>query len=142
MSWPRLLLLGFAGGALGVLVTHQGMVWLMHMAGWLPNPPYSLRPVAPFGVPAVLNAAFWGGLWGVALAALLRATGAPALLTGLLVGALGATLVGWTVVAGLKGLPLFAGGELARMWRGPLINGAWGWGAALFLLGLGAPFRR
>jgi hypothetical protein len=137
-----LLLLGFAAGALGVLVTHQGTVWLLHMAGFLPNPPYSLRPVPPLGIPAVLNAAFWGGLWGVALAALLRAARTPALLTGLLLGAFGATLVGWTIVAGLKGLPLFAGGEPARMWRGLAINGAWGWGAALFLLGLGAPFRR
>jgi hypothetical protein len=142
MTLPRLLLAGFLAGALGVLVTHQGTVWLLHMGGLLPNPPYSLRPVAPFGVPAVLNAAFWGGLWGVVLAALLRATGWPALVTGLLLGAAGATLIGWTAVAGLKGLPLFAGFELARMWRGPLINGAWGWGAALFLLGLGAGFRR
>jgi hypothetical protein len=142
MSWPRLLLLGFAAGALGVLVTHQGTVWLLHMGGWLPNPPYSLRPIPPLGVPAVLNGAFWGGLWGIALAALLRMTGAPALITGLLLGALGSTLVGWTIVAGLKGLPLFAGWELQRMWRGPVINGGWGFGAALFLIGLGAPFRR
>ncbi len=139
---PRLLLLGFLAGALAVLVTHQGTVWLLHMGGWLPNPPYSLRPIPPFGVPAVLNSAFWGGLWGIALALLLRATGWPSLLTGLVFGALAASLVAWTVVPAIKGLPLFARGDVSRLSRGPIINGAWGWGAAIFLGGMGVRLRR
>lgn len=141
----RTLGLGFAAGFLSVLVFHQGTAWLLHMAGLLQNAPFSMQPVPPLGVPRVLSAAFWGGVWGVVLAAILAARPAlPALLTGFLVGAVGATLVAWTLVAALRGQPLFAGCrpflgdcDLDRLWRGPLLNGAFGWGAALLLVAMG-----
>jgi hypothetical protein len=136
---PRALVLGFGAGFVSVLVFHQGTVFLMHhLAGLFGTPGYSFRPTGSFGVPSVLNAAFWGGVWGIAIAALLRwRRDWPDLLTGLLVGAIGATLVGYTLVAALKGLPLMGGWDPARWWRGMLVNGAFGFGTALLL----RPFR-
>ncbi len=85
----RALMLGFAAGVLSVLVFHQGTVWLLHMAGQLPNGPYSLRPIPPFGVPQIVNQCFWGGLWGILIAVLLRRLRVPDLLFGALFGAMG-----------------------------------------------------
>ena len=73
----RTLLLGFVAGVVSVLVFHQGTVWLLHMAGQVPNAPYGMRPIPPFGVPQIVNSCFWGGLWGVVIAALLRRLRVP-----------------------------------------------------------------
>ncbi len=35
----RTVMLGFAAGVVSVLVFHQGTVWLLHMAGPVPNGP-------------------------------------------------------------------------------------------------------
>ena len=59
------LVLGFIAGALATLVFHQGMVLILNTAGIIPVQPYSMRPIPPFGVPALLNSMFWGGLWGI-----------------------------------------------------------------------------
>jgi hypothetical protein len=144
----RTILLGFAAGFLAVLVFHQGTAVLLHLLttkahvatgvfGRVPFP-YNTAPVRPFGVPAVLSLAFWGGVWGIALAVLLRGARLPDLLSGFLFGALVTTLVAFTVVASLKGLPTFAGGNKQVWWRAGLLDGAWGWGTALVL----RPFPR
>jgi hypothetical protein len=144
----RAILLGFLAGFIAVLVFHQGAAWLLHMltvkaqigtgvfgrVGF----PWSMAPVKPFGVPQVLSWAFWGGVWGVLLAASLRGLKLPDLLFGFLFGALVLTVVGFTLVATLKGQPLFANYNKQIWWRVALLNGAWGWGAALLL----RPLRR
>lgn len=128
------LALGFAAGFLAVLLFHQGMAVLLHFAGVLPSFPYSLAPRPPFGVPAVISASFWGGVWGVALALLLAARpGWPAIPVGLVFGAVALTFVALTIV------PLFRGQSVAvldpnRWWRGGLLNGAWGLGTVLLLM--------
>jgi len=144
----RTILAGFLAGAVAVLVFHQGAAWLLHVltakagvgAGLFGRVgfPWSMAPVKPFGVPQVASWAFWGGLWGAALAALLRGLRPPDLLSGFLFGALVLTLAGFTLVAALKGLPAFAGGNRQAWLRVALLNGAWGWGAALLL----RPLRR
>jgi hypothetical protein len=68
MTAPRAAIAGFVAGALAVLVFHQGALLALRLAGLVPAPPWRLAPVPPFGVPAVLSAAFWGGIWGIALA--------------------------------------------------------------------------
>ncbi len=144
----RTILFGFVAGFAAVLVFHQGTAVLLHLLtakagiatgvfGRVPFP-YNMAPVPPFGVPAVLSSAFWGGVWGAALAALLRGLRLPDLLFGFVFGALVATLVGFTLVASLKGLPQFAGYNKQIWWRVALLNGAWGWGTALLL----RPLRR
>jgi hypothetical protein len=132
-SPARIAVLGFLAGALATLVLHQIAIGVLHGLGILPNPPYSLRPVGPLRIPSVLNLAFWGGLWGIAWALLSERMriGWPIWLAGLVFGAVAPTLVGWFVVAPLRGQPLAQGFNLSRMWIGPVVNAIWGLGTAL-----------
>ena len=132
----RALMLGFAAGVLSVLVFHQGTVWLLNQMGVIPTGPYSLRPIPPFGVPQIVNQCFWGGLWGVLIAALLPRARGLELLFGAVFGAVALSFVNWVVLPAIKGLPYFAGGVPARLAAGLLIGGAFGWGVALILRGL------
>ena len=80
-------------------------------------------------MPQLASMAFWGGVWGMVIAAILAARPAwPPMLVGLLVGAVGCVLVGFTLVAALRGQPLMGGFDPNRWWRSILINGAFGWG--------------
>ena len=132
----RALMLGFAAGVLSVLVFHQGTVWLLNQMGVIPTGPYSLRPIPPFGVPQIVNQCFWGGLWGVLIAALLPRARGLDLLFGAVFGAVALSFVNWVVLPAIKGLPYFAGGAPTRLAAGLLIGGAFGWGVALILRGL------
>jgi hypothetical protein len=134
----RQIIYGFLAGALGVLTVHQGVLWALHATGFAPWPAYRVDPTRPFGVPQVLSAAFWGGLWGIliypvasaqetrmrgvvvagAVAALLP-TLAGALLLGLRISTLGA--------AGLGSTP-----RLQALAASILVNGAWG--ASVFVI--------
>lgn len=138
MSIGRILL-GFAAGALAVPVFHQTALFLLHAAGVGPAA-WNMTPVPPLGVPALLSAAFWGGLWGSALALaepfFPRGAG-PYWLAALAFGAVLPTLVVWTVVLPLKGVPLGAALAWPSIVIGPVVNGAWGVGAALLLRMLG-----
>jgi hypothetical protein len=133
-SLPVLLLLGFAAGALATLTFHQLTVWLLTAAGAIQGNPYSLRPVVPLGVPQFINIAFWGGLWGCVFALIAERfpRSWPLWLAGFVFGAIAPTLVGWFVVAPLRGQPVAQGFNPARMWAGPVINGMFGLGTAVF----------
>jgi hypothetical protein len=128
----RIIVLGFVAGAVGVLVFHQGVLLILHALGLVPFAAYSFQPTKPLGVPTVLSLAFWGGLWGIALVALMeRVRRADSLWVALIFGGLFPPLVAALVVTPLKG------GDMAR-WTQPaviliafLINGAWGLGTAL-----------
>jgi hypothetical protein len=133
-SPAMVLLLGFVAGALAVFTFHQITIWLLASLGGGQGNFYSMTPVAPLGVPQVVNQAFWGGLWGCVFALLAERFPRhwPLWLAGFVFGAIGPTLVGWFVVAPLKNQPIAQGFNPARMWRGPIINGMWGLGAAVF----------
>ena len=127
---PKLLALGFAAGFLAVLVFHQAVIAAMWAGGIVPFAPYSLAPRPPLGVPTFLSLAFWGGVWGVVIAAVARARPSwPPVLIGLVVGGVGCVLFGFTVVAALRGQPLMGGWDAGRWIRSIVINGAWGLGA-------------
>jgi hypothetical protein len=132
----RTILLGFAAGVVSVLVFHQGTVWLLHMAGQVPNAPYGLRPIPPFGVPQIVNSCFWGGLWGIVIAVLLRRLRVPDLLFGFVFGAVALGLTNWVVLPAIKGGAFFAGGDPRRLAITVAIVGTFGWGVALILRGL------
>jgi hypothetical protein len=134
-SSTRLVLFGFVAGFFGVLVFHQAVLAALHAAGLTPRGAWAMDPTKPLGVPLVVSAAFWGGLWGIVFALVTRRPAAlgPFLLTGLIFGAVLPTLVAWFVVAPLKGSPVAAGWKPQAMMIGPLVNGAFGLGTALLL---------
>lgn len=130
----RWLLAGFVCGAIAVLVFHQGAAALLHALALTPRAPYSMNATAPFGVPQLWSIAFWGGVWGIVLAAALaRLRGAALVGAATLFGAVLPTLVAWFVVAPLKGQPMAAGFVPAAMMIGPIVNAAWGLGTGLGL---------
>ena len=132
----RTLLLGFVAGAISVPIFHQLTVLVLHSVGLVPNPPFSFRPVPPFGVPTILNLAFWGGMWGLLFGAIMSAR--PqfwAIIVGICVGMLGAAMVNLTLLPYLRGLPMpFT--DLNRWWRPMLINGVWGLGMGIIFAAL------
>jgi hypothetical protein len=124
---------GFGAGFSAVMVFHQGTLTLLNTLGIAALKPFPMQPTWPFGVPQVWSLAFWGGVWGIAFAAVERwfPRGWMYWVSALLFGALGPTLVAWFVVFPLKGLSVAAGWHAPRMVTGLLINGAWGLGVAL-----------
>jgi hypothetical protein len=127
--------LGFIAGAVGVLVFQQAVIGVLQLLGVIPGTPYNMRPAPPFGVPQVFSSAFWGGVWGVLFAlASARLTARAYWAVALLFGAVLLPLVGWFVVAPLKGLPAAGGWQPSRMLLSVLINGVWGLGAGAALL--------
>jgi len=134
----RWLIVGFLSGAVAVLAFHQGAAALLHAAGFTPRAPYSFAATQPWGVPLVWSLAFWGGVWGVALAVAVRRLDRIAVVgASLLFGAILPTLVAWFVVAPLKGQPVAAGFVPAAMMIGPIVNAAWGLGTGLGLAWFG-----
>ena len=87
----------------------------------------------PLGVPLIASLCFWGGLYGLAFGLVLpRLPRASMWLLGLGLGLL-AAIVGWFVVAPLKGQPVAGGFVPLRMLVSVLINGTWGIGVGLIL---------
>src|SRR3954453_12724931 len=101
---------GFVAGFLAVLSFHQIPLLPLHLPGLVPSPPWNMAPVPPLGVPAVISAAFWGGLWGIVLALLAPRLGGEARswIEGILFGARVVAVVAWFVVRPIKGLPVGA----------------------------------
>jgi hypothetical protein len=102
----------FVAGFASTLAFHQGLLWLLYTGGLSPRAPWNMTPVPPLNSPAVISLAFWGGVWGIALWALIRASRGGAYWTkALVIGALGPSLVAWFVVMPIKGpwAPLAAG---------------------------------
>ena len=125
-------LAAFMAGALAVLIFHQGMLGVLYALGVTPAKPFDFQPTAPFGIPAVLSSAFWGGIWAIALSIVLRRLSGPFYwLAALLFGSLVLTAVAWLVVQPLEGRPLLW--QPSRVAVGLSVNGAWGIGTAILL---------
>jgi hypothetical protein len=136
---PRWLIVGFVAGFLSVLVFHQGAAAALHTLGVAPRAPYSMTATAPFSIPQVWSIAFWGGVWGVILAATFaRLRGAALIAAATAFGAALPTLVAWFIVAPLKGQPMAAGFAAPAMLVGPIVNAAWGLGTGIGLSLLGS----
>jgi hypothetical protein len=127
---------GFVAGFLATLVFHQTGLALLHSAGLAGGAAFDIRPVPPFGVPAVIQLAFWGGVWGIAFALVERVIArCPGgyWLGALLFGAIVPTTVFWFVVLPLKGLPAGFGFHFPGVVVPPIVDGLWGLGTAVFL---------
>jgi hypothetical protein len=137
---PRWMLVGFIAGAVSVLIFHQGAWALLHSMNFTPRAPFPMQPTQPFGVPQLWSLAFFGGIWGLLLAASFgRLDGARLVAASVIFGALLPTLVAWFVVAPLKGAPMAGGFAPAAMAFGLIVNAAWGLGTGLGLLFFGRP---
>jgi len=128
------LLRSFLAGFLSTVIFHQGLLALLHAAGVTDRRPYAVTPTPPFGVPAVISLAFWGGVWGILLWLAIRsAAGTAYWLLATVLGAVAPSIVALFVVFPLKGQPLAGGWQPAILVGALLLNGAWGFGVALFL---------
>ena len=128
-------LLGFIVGAIAVLIFHQGMWELLHIAalpGLTTSSWYPMDPIPPFGIPRILNLCFWGGLYGLVFGLLMPCFRLPIWLCGLITGFI-AAFVGLVVVAAVKGNPIGGGWAMLTWARSLLINGTWGLGLGLVL---------
>lgn len=126
------VIFAFIAGFIAVLAFHQLALTILHAVGVTANAPFPLHATKPFGVPQIWSLAFWGGIWGIVLIAILRLlSGAGYWLVALVFGAIAPTLVVWFVVLPLKGLPVGGGWHPAGIATGLIVNGAWGLGTAL-----------
>ena len=133
-SVGRNLIMGFIAAAIAVLTVHQLMYVLVTQLGLAKLEPWSMKGVAPYNVPTIVNAMFWGGLWG-ALFGLIhdKLPGGMFWLKGLIYGLLIVVLSNWLLLPLIKGnifgVPnqvLFAGGNTQRLIAGALILGGFG----------------
>ena len=139
------LALGFVGGFIATVVFHQIGLLVLHVAGITPALPYNTHPVPPFGVPQFISLAFWGGVWGIlfVLAEPIFARSPVVYWIGAIIfGAIFPTLVAWFVVLPLKGLPAGLGFHVPGVFVGPIVNGLWGLGTAIFLTLTAGPAAR
>ena len=129
-----LIVIAFVAGFLSVLIFHQPMLILLKAIALAPDKavPYAMSATSPFGVPRVFSLAFWGGVWGLILAiAVTWVSGLGYWLSGLILGALGPSLVNWFVVMPLKGQPVGGGWAVPGVVTALLVNAAWGLGTVL-----------
>ena len=104
------LLIGFLAAAIAVVVAHQVIVFILNQAGIWPAKPWSMAPTGPYQIPTIVNSIFWGGLWGVVYAIVHPyLPGNETWLKGLIFGLLIAVLSNFTLLALVKGQPLFMG---------------------------------
>jgi hypothetical protein len=124
--------IAFAAGFVSTLVFHQCVVALLHTLNIVPKPAWPMQGVPPFGIPAVISLAFWGGIWGVIIMPMIgKRRGASFWIAAILFGAIFPTLVAWFIVAPIKHQPIAGGWKPRSMMIGPIVNAAWGFGTAL-----------
>jgi len=132
-SPPLRALLGFVAAAISVLIFHQGMVAVLHslnVPGMPVAAPYPMQPTKPFGVPQIASLVFWGGLYGVVFGLLAPGMKGAMWVNGIILGVV-AAIVGFFVVAPIKGSPIGGGFDVMVWGRSLLINGCFGLGVGI-----------
>jgi len=120
----------YISGFLATLIFHQGIIAVLYLNGVIPIKPFNMNSTPPFGVPAVVSLAFFGGIWGVFLWRLVRRDqGVRHWLMSIIFGAIGPTAVAFLIVFPLKGISV----KLAMIPLGLVLNGAWGFGSSLLM---------
>lgn len=128
------IVIAFLAGFLATIIFHQIAVVVLNAFGGLPGnfTPWSMDPVAPFGVPTIISKAFWGGLWAILLSFVLKGRlGNAYWVSWTLAGAIALPLVAIFIVPPLKGAPIPDFAELMPPYA--FVNAAWGFGTALFM---------
>jgi hypothetical protein len=124
----------FVAGFIATLTFHQGLLHAFYLSGKFPSPAWNMAPVGVFHVPSVISLAFWGGVWGIALWAMIKKqSDTKQWLLALSLGAVLPSVVALLVVFPLKGMA-FAANWDPKMWGGAfLLNGVWGLGVYLLM---------
>lgn len=136
MSNTQRIAVGFLAAVLSVLVFHQGMILLLRETGLFGFPRTSIvwnlaaNPRA-FGLPTLVNLCFWGGLYGAVFGLLAGRVRIGNLPLALLTGA-ATTMVGFFVVAALRGTPIAGGWQPMAWLRGLSIGLSFGLGLWVF----------
>ena len=143
-DYPARILSGFIAGFIATLIFHQLSLWVLWLAGLAPFAPYSMAATKPFGVPAVISLALWGGVWGIIFALVDQKFPAKGgyWAAAFLFGAILPSLVALLFVLPLKGRPPGGGWHPSLLLTAFVINGAWGIGTGLILMVLTGWFRR
>jgi hypothetical protein len=132
---PGRYIAGFVAAFLATLVFHQIGLELCHLIRLTPGMPYNFT-INPWGVPAVISLAFWGGVWGLPFVLVepsFRRWPGGYWGGAIIFGAIFPTIFSWLVVAPLKGLPLGYGFHFPGLLIGFIVNGLWGLGTGVFL---------
>lgn len=124
-----LLTSGFLPGFISTLTFHQIALTVFWSLGLVGFAPYSLDATQPFGIPAVLSLAFWGGIWGIFYR--LAANQFPSIKAYwlILMATLLPTIAFIAVVAPIKGIP-FSIFTVQLITVAVFINLAWALGTA------------
>ena len=132
---PLRVVYGFIAGFFATLIFHQLTLAVLWGIGVAPFGPYPMAATHPFGVPAVISLAFWGGIWGILLAFIEEhfPRGGAYWVTIFLFGAILPSLVALLIVLPIKGHPMGGGWHARLLVTAFLINGAWGIGTGLIL---------
>jgi hypothetical protein len=125
----------FAAGFISVLVFQMGANAIMYALKLVPMQPFPYRATPPFDVPQIWSLAFWGGVWGLVFGLLEKRFPGSIFyyVAAFLFGAVLPTLVLWFIVFPLRGQPMAAGWNVARMVTQVLSHGAYGLGVAILL---------
>jgi hypothetical protein len=134
--------LGFIAAAVSVVIVHEGIIYLLNAAGYIPSRGWSMTPaIPPWGIPRLVNNVFWGGLWGILFALVYdRIPGGMAWLKGLIFGIFIAVVSNWILLPLIKGQVfgitrppqvLFGGFDPTRMLVVLLIVGGFGLGLGI-----------
>jgi hypothetical protein len=113
----------------------QFALWLLGEIHIAPFAPFNMAATQPWGIPAVISLALWGGAWGVLFAFVQNrfSRGGRFWASAFFFGAVFPSLVALLVVLPLKGLPVAGGWHWPLLLTAFLIDGVWGVGTGLLL---------
>jgi hypothetical protein len=124
--------LGFSAGAIAVLTFHQGLSELFFHVGLPTHGGYRTAASWPFGLPAIVNLCFSGGIYGAIFAVFFRQMPRSMWRQGLVLGLLSA-VISLLLIVPLKGHGIAFNGALWPIARSLLLNSFWGLGVGLLL---------
>lgn len=129
-------LIGFTAAVISTLTFHELGFLLVNLTGLGSFTLFNMRPTVPLGVPLLISLSFWGGLWGILYVFIVERfpKNIHPWVAGFVFAILLPTLFGWTIVALLKGLPIFLGFDVLRLVLIIFINGLWGVGLPILCI--------
>ena len=132
VSGIRATITGFVAGFLAVPFFHQLAQGALYALNIIPIAPFNMTPVPPLGIPLVLSASFWGGIWGIIFAfTLLRLRGSAYWIWNIIGGAVLLSVVAALIVAPLKHKGIMWDYSIPIMLFALYVNAFWGLGTAL-----------